>query len=376
MGRLAKKGLDYFNIDCDQEDNLTMIEAKHKIAGYGVVVKLWKKCYQIQGYYAEWEEKNIYLFAKDTGVEIEFLKAVVETCFEENIFSRSMYKKYKVLTSHGIQKRWKDIVVAAKRKDVEVDAKYLLESFNPYKPSFTPEEIPENSGTNAIKEVKESKVKENNTGAPSAPSDPGVKEKSKGKGKTMPPTFQQATDYFLATIGDTTRPLHWPEDKCRNQAAQFFDHYTANGWVQGRGKPIKDWQAAVRNWIRRALQAVFEKPKAPEKERPAVARIEDPPSKLNAVQLELNYLYGRWLEKADHVTVISTTIDQYNFLKSHHLITFSDDEIKEIRRLTFEHMQEKKLEGATAETRLMKAYGVLAFFAQLKSKSQKIVFDE
>jgi hypothetical protein len=26
------------------------------------------------------------------------------------------------------------------------------------------------------------------------------------------------------------------------------DFYAANGWVQGKGKPIKDWRAAVRTW--------------------------------------------------------------------------------------------------------------------------------
>ena len=31
----------------------------------------------------------------------------------------------------------------------------------------------------------------------------------------------------------------------------IFDFYEANGWVQGRGKPIKDWRASVRNWERR-----------------------------------------------------------------------------------------------------------------------------
>ncbi len=28
----------------------------------------------------------------------------------------------------------------------------------------------------------------------------------------------------------------------------FIDHYEANGWVQGKGKPIKNWKACVRTW--------------------------------------------------------------------------------------------------------------------------------
>jgi|TARA_R100000482_G_scaffold120306_2_gene65468 biotin operon repressor len=37
-------------------------------------------------------------------------------------------------------------------------------------------------------------------------------------------------------------------------AMQFYDYYSANGWTQGRGKPIKDWKAAARGWIRRTQQ--------------------------------------------------------------------------------------------------------------------------
>lgn len=34
-------------------------------------------------------------------------------------------------------------------------------------------------------------------------------------------------------------------------AQAFVDHYAACGWVVGRNKPMKDWRAAVRNWVRR-----------------------------------------------------------------------------------------------------------------------------
>jgi DNA-binding transcriptional regulator YhcF (GntR family) len=38
------------------------------------------------------------------------------------------------------------------------------------------------------------------------------------------------------------------------EADKFYDYYTANGWTQGRGKAIKDWKAAARNWTRNAKQ--------------------------------------------------------------------------------------------------------------------------
>lgn len=35
-------------------------------------------------------------------------------------------------------------------------------------------------------------------------------------------------------------------------AQQFFDHYSANGWMVGRVK-MKDWKATVRNWEKRSF---------------------------------------------------------------------------------------------------------------------------
>jgi len=31
----------------------------------------------------------------------------------------------------------------------------------------------------------------------------------------------------------------------------FIDHYKTNGWVQSKGKPVKDWKACVRTWEKR-----------------------------------------------------------------------------------------------------------------------------
>lgn len=38
------------------------------------------------------------------------------------------------------------------------------------------------------------------------------------------------------------------------EANKFYDYYSANGWTQGKNKPIVDWRAAARNWIRRAKE--------------------------------------------------------------------------------------------------------------------------
>ena len=36
------------------------------------------------------------------------------------------------------------------------------------------------------------------------------------------------------------------------EANKFYDYYESNGWKQGKSKPIINWKAAARNWIRRS----------------------------------------------------------------------------------------------------------------------------
>lgn len=60
------------------------------------------------------------------------------------------------------------------------------------------------------------------------------KEKEKRK-RFTPPTLEEVKAYC--------------EERNNNvDAERFIDYYSANGWVQGKGKPIKDWKACIRTW--------------------------------------------------------------------------------------------------------------------------------
>ena len=62
------------------------------------------------------------------------------------------------------------------------------------------------------------------------------------RGRFAPPTLEEVRSYCEERKNDID-----PE--------AFIDHYTANGWVQGKGKPIRDWKAAVRQWERNDIRA-------------------------------------------------------------------------------------------------------------------------
>jgi uncharacterized protein YdaU (DUF1376 family) len=62
--------------------------------------------------------------------------------------------------------------------------------------------------------------------------EPITKEK---RGRFTPPALKEVEEYCL-------------ERKNSINPQTFLDFYQANGWVQGKGKPVKDWRACVRTW--------------------------------------------------------------------------------------------------------------------------------
>jgi hypothetical protein len=129
MARPLKQGLDYFSldVDIDQDDKVQLVEALHGIKGFGMLIKLLMRIYR-EGYYYKWTETEQILFSKRVNVDINVVIDVVNDCIKYEIFNKNLFEKYKILTSHGIQKRYFE--ASTRRKNIDIVVEYLLITVN------------------------------------------------------------------------------------------------------------------------------------------------------------------------------------------------------------------------------------------------------
>lgn len=75
-------------------------------------------------------------------------------------------------------------------------------------------------------------TKDSTKGEAAAPPSP---TKADGRRRFVPPTLEEIRAYFA-------------QKRFTSDPDALYAHYTANGWVQNRGKPIKDWHSAADAW--------------------------------------------------------------------------------------------------------------------------------
>ncbi len=127
MARPGKTGLDYFELDCQIDDKIKLIQAEFGLKGFALVVKLFQKIYGERGYYCEWDEDRLFLFMSENGVSSDnknLISTIVDACIRRGIFSEDKFNDYGILTSSGIQRRYLNAV--SRREFVEVRKEYLL----------------------------------------------------------------------------------------------------------------------------------------------------------------------------------------------------------------------------------------------------------
>ena len=119
IGRPIKSGLDYFNIDTSIGDKVKYLIKKCKMDGYGIFVFILARIYKNEGYYCRWDDMAQTLFCDDS-IELTKLKEVVNCCLEIGLFHSETYKKYGILTSSEIQKKYIFIIHSCKRKGITI----------------------------------------------------------------------------------------------------------------------------------------------------------------------------------------------------------------------------------------------------------------
>ncbi len=122
-----KVGLDYFELNCQLEEKIRLIQAEFGLKGFAVVVKLYQKIYGEFGYYCEWSEDSLLLFMSENGLSCDnknFIQEVVSACVRRDIFSERLFKNFGILTSCGVQKRY--MKATSRREKVSMKKEYLL----------------------------------------------------------------------------------------------------------------------------------------------------------------------------------------------------------------------------------------------------------
>lgn len=161
---MGKEAFDFFPLDVHLSDKMELIEAEFGLTGFAVIVKLWMRIYGSRGYYCEFDEEVALMFSHKTGVGVNAVSEILNAAFKRGIFDRTLYEKYKILTSKGIQERC--MKMCSRRKRFEVEKKYLLISVpDSLENVYIKGENANNSKENVyifsqskVKERKESKV--------------------------------------------------------------------------------------------------------------------------------------------------------------------------------------------------------------------------
>lgn len=77
---------------------------------------------------------------------------------------------------------------------------------------------------------------------------------NKRRKSISPPSLNEVIDFFKNQFTKDSFTLD-----LQVEAEKFYNHFSSNGWKVGGKAPMKDWNAAARNWIHNARRYANEK---------------------------------------------------------------------------------------------------------------------
>jgi hypothetical protein len=127
MARTNKVGIDYFPFDVDffNDEKIEFVSARFGVKGEVIAIRLLCKIYR-KGYYTDWNEDESTLLAKRAGDGItpSLVSEIVKELVKRGFFDKTLFDRFKILSSKGIQKRYFEIT--SRYKQIDVFKEFLL----------------------------------------------------------------------------------------------------------------------------------------------------------------------------------------------------------------------------------------------------------
>ncbi|WPH38462.1 DUF4373 domain-containing protein [Enterococcus faecalis] len=126
MARPYKQGVDYYSLDVDFLKDIKYRKIRKSCGPQTceILLCLLSYIYGDMGYFLRWDEDSAFLVADDVGAKEGLVEEVINKAVQVGFFDHDKYQKYKILTSNGIQKRYK--LMTSKRKEVVLQEEYLI----------------------------------------------------------------------------------------------------------------------------------------------------------------------------------------------------------------------------------------------------------
>ena len=263
MARPRKQGLDYFPFDVDFFSDIKVRKLmRNNGGGKAVIVYTLLLCSIYRnGYYMLWDEELPFMLSETSGFEEGYVREVIAYCVSVGLFDRDLFKTHRVLTSHGIQLRYK-LICEQSRRACKITDYSLVSS----------EETTVSSEFSTQSKVNERKVKENKEKISLSDSLPSVASQGREDEREREIDFESFKTFFNRCVSyyhSAIRPLqHISANRQRALLALLNTGYTkaeiqavvtkatASPQLNGRGKnafkniPSFDWIFEEKNFVR------------------------------------------------------------------------------------------------------------------------------
>lgn len=111
MSRPIKKGLSYFPLDTDtlSDRKIRRLLQSYGCEGFAIYMAILCEVYGTTGYYARYTEDFCFDIGFTLNLKEDRIREVVGFCVEIRLFDRALFDRQEILTSTGIQSRYREI---------------------------------------------------------------------------------------------------------------------------------------------------------------------------------------------------------------------------------------------------------------------------